>query len=294
MTQQWTVQRILVPLDASEHSLSALKMAVELAASLNAELEGLFVEDINLLQLSEFPFAREISFFSPMSRQLERGSMERQLRIQAQRLKQTLAGMADRFNVAWTFRIARGGVPAQVLAATEKADLTILGKAGWSIPGRTQGGSTVRTIVSQGRCMTLIIQHGVRFNPPVQMVFTGTPLSEKALEISTAMSEVWKMPLLVLISGESPEDRQVVEQKAAHILDELGSRASFQALPRLSCDQIVRVIESSGTGPLFLPCERPNLAGGDLQALIDKVRNPVFLVRQSELEGAESDQRQAR
>ena len=287
MTGQWTVQRILVPLDASEHSLTAMKAAVELAASLDAELEGLFVEDVNLLQLSEFPFAQEVSLFSPVSRRLEKENMERQLRIQARRLRQALAGLADRFQVPWTFRVARGGVPAQVLAASEGADLTILGKAGWSMPGRTTGGATVRAIVSRGRGMTLIMQHGVRFQASVQTVFTGSVLAETALEVSSTMAAAWKMPLLVLMSGSSPEDLRSLEQKAARILDRMGVKASFQALPRLSCEQLVRVLGAFGPGPLFLPCEPPNLAGGDLQTLIDRVRNPVFLVRQAEIQDPE-------
>ncbi len=287
MTRQWTVQRILVPLDASEHSLTAMKAAVELAASLDAELEGLFVEDVNLLQLSEFPFAQEVSFFSPVSRRLEKENMERQLRIQARRLRQALAGLADRFQVPWTFRVTRGGVPAQVLAASEGADLTILGKAGWSMPGGTTGGSTVRAIVSRGRGMTLIMQHGVRFQATVQTVFTGSALAETALEVSSTMAAAWKMPLLVLMSGSSPEDLRSLEQKAARILDRMGVKASFQALPRLSCEQLVRVLGAFGPGPLFLPCEPPNLAGGDLQTLIDRVRNPVFLVRQAEIQDPE-------
>jgi len=288
VTQQWRVERILVPLDASEHSLTALNAAVELAASLDAELEGLFVEDINLLQLSDFPFAQEVSLYSPMSRQLKREGMERQLRIQAQRLKQTLARLAGRFHVTWRFRVARGGVPTQVLAATEGADLTILGKAGSSIPGRTRSGSTVRTIISQGRGMTLIMQHGVHVKAPVQAVFTGSPLSEKALAISAAMARVWTMPLLVLISAATPEDRHDLQGRAADILGQWGVKATFQILPRLTCEQVVRVSGSYGTGPLFLPCEAPSLSGGDLQELIDEVRNPVFLVRESETRGGDA------
>ena len=47
---QLSIRRILVALDASPASLSAMQNAVELAARLGAELIGLFVEDINLLR----------------------------------------------------------------------------------------------------------------------------------------------------------------------------------------------------------------------------------------------------
>ena len=51
-----TIQRILVAVDASPPSFAALEAAVELAATLGAELIVLFVEDIALLRLAESPF----------------------------------------------------------------------------------------------------------------------------------------------------------------------------------------------------------------------------------------------
>ncbi|MGD8821809.1 MAG: universal stress protein, partial [Anaerolineales bacterium] len=54
------VERILVAVDASSHSRAALEAAAELAASLEVELVGIFVEDINLMRLAELPIAVEI------------------------------------------------------------------------------------------------------------------------------------------------------------------------------------------------------------------------------------------
>ena len=56
--------RILVALDASPRSLAALSTAGALAAELDAELSGLFVEDINLQRLLALPFAREFCLLS--------------------------------------------------------------------------------------------------------------------------------------------------------------------------------------------------------------------------------------
>jgi nucleotide-binding universal stress UspA family protein len=53
-------QRILVALDASPASLAALDFATELAERHQAELLGIYVEDINLLRSAEIPFTREI------------------------------------------------------------------------------------------------------------------------------------------------------------------------------------------------------------------------------------------
>src|SRR5512143_1804987 len=51
--------RIWVALDESPRSAAALTAAADLAAGLDAELAGLFVEDISLQHLIGLPFARE-------------------------------------------------------------------------------------------------------------------------------------------------------------------------------------------------------------------------------------------
>ena len=49
------IRRVAVVLNASMQSSQALQAAAELAASLQAELEGIFIEDINLFHLAELP-----------------------------------------------------------------------------------------------------------------------------------------------------------------------------------------------------------------------------------------------
>ena len=51
-----SIGRILVALDASPHSLNALRAAAELAAVTESELHGLYVEDLNLLRMCGLPF----------------------------------------------------------------------------------------------------------------------------------------------------------------------------------------------------------------------------------------------
>ena len=59
-THEAASRRILVAIDTSPHGSAALEAAARLATELRAELEGLFIEDINLLRLAGLPFAREI------------------------------------------------------------------------------------------------------------------------------------------------------------------------------------------------------------------------------------------
>ena len=130
-----TIRRILVALDASPHSQAALEAASELADVLKAELVGIFVEDVNLLHLAGLPFAREVGYPSGTDRPLDSPSMERELRIQAEQVRQTLAGVAVRRQIRWSFRVVRGQVATELLIAAQEADLLALGRASWLRPG---------------------------------------------------------------------------------------------------------------------------------------------------------------
>src|SRR3970040_259294 len=99
------IRRILVALDASPHSLSALQAAAELAAELSAELVGVFVEDANLVRLAALPVTREIGQTSARIRELDERTMTRQLRRLAQRAAQGLARDAGRVQGHWSFRV---------------------------------------------------------------------------------------------------------------------------------------------------------------------------------------------
>jgi nucleotide-binding universal stress UspA family protein len=276
------LHRILIPLDASENSMSALDTAADLAAVLGAELEGLFVEDINVLQLCEFPFAREVSFLGPGFRRIDRAETERQLRIQAQRLQKILSEVASRFHVPWKFRVTRGGVPAEVLAAAERADLTIMGRSGRSMTGRRRVGSTVRTVISKGKGMTLIIEQGMYFQPPVQVVFTGSRLSEKALALAVDLGRKKSIPVVVLVAGE-PEEQEKLQERARDLIPGRGEGVSLHILPQpLDLGRINQSVRLHGPGPLFVPCEKPQLHGESLQDLVDAIQNPVLLVRSRE------------
>src|SRR5262245_55288088 len=162
-----TIQRILVALDASQHSLAALEAASELAEALRAELVGIFVEDVNLLHLAGLPFVREIEYPSGTARPLDGSSMERALRIQADQVRQILIGVAARHRIRWSFRVVRGQVANELLSAAQEADLLALGRASLASTRRVRLGTTARVVVAQAPRPILLLQRGHAICQPV-------------------------------------------------------------------------------------------------------------------------------
>ncbi len=103
----FVIRRILVALDVSTHSLAALEAAVELAGRVEAEIEGLFVEDINLMRLAELPIALQLSLPTGLQRRIDAAVIEQEMRALAAEARNALETAAERTRVRWSFRVVR-------------------------------------------------------------------------------------------------------------------------------------------------------------------------------------------
>jgi nucleotide-binding universal stress UspA family protein len=277
--QELSVQRILVALDVSPHSLAALEAAAVLAAGLQAELVGLFVEDADLLRLAELPFARELGLYSAASRPLDSSQMERQLRTRAHRAEQALAAVAGRAQVRWSFRVARGAIAAELLAAAAEADLISLGKVGWSLAGRRRVGSTAQAILSQASGSALILQHGAHLRSPFVLVYDGSAPARKALSIAARLVAGKGADLLILVAADDPGEVQSLQAQASGWLQERGLEARFRQLTLAAVPKLTQPLEAQGCGTLVLPVESSLWRDEALLALLADLDFPVLFIR---------------
>lgn len=274
-----TIRRILVALDASPHSLAALEAAAELAARFRAELQGLFVEDINLLRLGELPFSLEVGFYSGARRRLDSQQIERQLRAQAERAREALTATAGRAHVRWSFRTRRGAITAELLAAASETDLVILGKAGLPLGGRRRLGSTARALSCEAPRLALILEEGASLELPVAVVYDGSPLAEKALNAGAALAEAEKGHLTVFIVAEGTKATQLLQSEAAEWLRKREVLARFRSLTEWNVARLAHIVQTEKPGTLVLPATSSLLEDKAFLALLKDIESPVLLVR---------------
>ncbi len=278
-SRQSSIKQILVALDGSPSSMSALENGVELAARLNAELVGLFVEDINLLRATQLPFAQEISFFRSGFRPLEALDLERQLRVQADRVRRIMERISGAKNFPTMFRVARGLVAEEILNAGKDADLLVLGKTGRSLPGFGRSGSIVRSVVVRRPGMTLVWHaHGAEIRPVV-LTYDGSESAVKALEVAVSLNEVLASGLIVYLVAESREEGDALQFEVSKKLDKLGARAAFRTLVHPDFRNLAWMLRNENAGPVVLPCDKKRVSEEHLCSLVDEIANPVLLVK---------------
>lgn len=272
-----TIRRILVALDTSRHSLTALEAAVELAASLTAELQGLFVEDVNLLRVAGSPAAREVRYPFDTAARLDQVRMERELRAQATQARRALATACGRRQVKWSFRVTRGEVTPEVLAAAQETDLLSLGRASRPLIRRGRLGSTARAAAAEASCCVLLLQRDVGIRPPVVVTYDGSPTTQYALVIATRLAQKNGGYLAVLILADAPDEARRLQAEAADSLRGRKLIIRYRRLAGAGIATLTHEIQSEGSGVLVL--STTILQPDALQTLLDKVDCPVLLVR---------------
>jgi hypothetical protein len=98
-------------------SAGAPEAVARLAQELQAELLGLFIEDVELLRFAALPFAAEVGFPSASRRAMDLGALERQMRAQARALEDALAAVLGPAPAGWRFRVERATPASAVEAA---------------------------------------------------------------------------------------------------------------------------------------------------------------------------------
>jgi nucleotide-binding universal stress UspA family protein len=185
--------RILVVLDASPHGLAALEAAARLAAQLRAELQGLFVEDVDLLRLARLPFNREVAYPSAAQRQLTLADVERTLRATAEQLRGAVSSMAERVHVKWSFQVARGPITRSALAAAAGADLLVMGRE-CRAPRQSRASEEAQATVAG----------------PILCVYDGSQASRRAVDAAARLAGELEGQLLVLLVAEgSAQAREI-------------------------------------------------------------------------------------
>ncbi len=270
------IRRILVALDASPQSVAALRAAAELAALLNAELVGLFVEDINLIRISEYSYAREIGHFSAHARKIDAGKMGRLLRVTARRAHQSMRVVAHETHVRWSFATRRGSIAPELLEAAEDSDLVILGRSGWS--KKPVLGSTVRQILDDPPARTLIIKDETCLTASILVLFNDSPASHHALDSALELSRGRQTYLTVgIVARDSAQAREF--QSAAHgWLQERGAEARFRWLMGLDLNKLRWVVQEEDS-ILIMPIDVPALNEAVLTDLIESLECAIMVVR---------------
>lgn len=262
------IRRILVAVDASPLSLVAVAAAAELARRLDAELNALFVEDINLVRLSAHPEVHTFSLQAARRHQLAEGVIETAMQLQCLTARRALEEAAVRSEVRGTFAVRRGLVDLELLEAAGGADLVCLGWSGRPQPGsRPRLGSVARRLAHAAPSPVMVLRAPGPGQGPVMALWDGSPQGRRVLAVAAALAERdgGMVELLVPLADTLEVTR--LEREAVELLSRRGLVARHR-----SAGPLARCLgKIAATGILVAPADC-GLALDDLPCSVVLVR----------------------
>ncbi len=273
------VRRIVVAVEGPSDAGTALEEAARLAARLHAELEGVFVQDVNLVRLAGLPVGREIHFLTGKGRDFTADALEDETRVQEFAARRAVAAAAASARVAFAFRTARGQVDAEVVSSAGGGDLLILG-AGKPVPwGRGRLGRTARAAAESAPRSVLISKPGVRAAGVPLICCDGSAGSLRALEAGLHLFGLHEGKLAVLVLADTDAGAETLRRQVEERLAPLGVEFRFLHGARPEAREVCRLARDAGTGVLVMAADCPALKEPDRQRVLDSVACPILIVR---------------
>ncbi len=255
--------RVIVSCDASPLGATAIDAAAVLARELDAELKGIFVEDINLIRTAALPFAQEVTAPAALTRRMQPDALQRVLEQQAQSVREVLQAAASALRLQWSFQVVRGPQVGSVLDAMHGLDLAVFGRAG------------------RFSATTAAAMHAPR--PSVMVVFDGTPAAQRALDAAAALAHDMHGRLVVAVTDTADGTTDLRAQayqrlERQHKQSKQHTHALFLTLKRRDAVTVERAAQTYAPAVLLWGGVAGDADRATLAHLVDALRCPVVLV----------------
>ncbi|MGM0774239.1 MAG: universal stress protein [Pseudomonadota bacterium] len=268
--------RVLVLIDGSRMSYAALEAAADIAGKRDAEILGVFVEELNLLRSAGYVFSREVGSASGISRPFDATILEQRMRQLADHARAALAGAVRSRGGKATLSIARGRVIDEVLAMAGPDDLLVLGRAGWSSPAGARLGSTARELIRQspGQVLLWCEQKLPHQNRVVVFLNDHDQANHRAAMAAAEISRHSRQPVTIIL-GTDGEPAASRLDAVRHDLDVLGSRTRLRVMPGTHPATIARVLREERASQLVISRECSLFSEPGAEQLLSALSLPV-------------------
>lgn len=272
------IKRILIAIDASPHSLTALEASADLAEKLRVELHGLYIEDENLLRLAQLPFAREFRFSRTGSHKIDAEQMAEQVRLQSTLAERHFNELATKRKLKHSFHIGRGSIATELQNEAEETDLLVLGRISRSLLQTSRLGSTAKTAVFMGKQSLLLTHTTADLNEPVLLIYDGSESSKKALAMSQVISGE-NGRYNILINTEDDQQAKDIKKHLDHYFIVNKITGSFRRLHQINLEEINQILQMTQSGILIISYPNKQLSPSLIERLLETVTCPVFIFK---------------
>ncbi|MGE5088553.1 MAG: hypothetical protein ACM3QY_05455 [Candidatus Levyibacteriota bacterium] len=245
---------MLLATESSSDARFAVEAGIGLAAATGSCLEGVFIEDANLVRLARLPFAIETSTLTGTKRAFASEEVERALRVEAARVEELIARSATHARVAWSFQVMRGPLIAAVGA--QRAELALIA-TNPSRLGPAASPSALR---------------------PIAVLFDTSVAGWRGIEAASQLARSLRRALLLLIPMTGPIAPEQLAQEAAAWQHREGVAGSVVRIHGDTASMIT-ALRTHRSALLTLPAPELGTLAFDLAQLLIELSCPLMIAR---------------
>lgn len=277
-------RRLLVVFDPTFEHMPAVEVIATLAARMQADLLGLFIEDEDLLRAAGYPDASAVSTVSATRSSLDPAVLRRALKAQAESSRSAIERAGRERQVKVEFRVRQGRVATEALASSEEVDLVVVD---WSCgemvlrsrARRARPGTVARTIAEQTPKPVLLLRRDAPVSGPVLVAYDGSPAAEEALEIAIDLAEHDSHQVEVAFLSGNLSQIADWQEAAINRLEGHGLMTTFLHMPHAGLDALYREAKRQHATLMILEAGLPFLEGEAAEHLLGHMDCSVLLVR---------------
>ncbi|MCF8465937.1 MAG: hypothetical protein K9G33_00900 [Sneathiella sp.] len=198
--------RVLLQMDAATHCRETMAAAIEIAARLGVGLQGIFIEDSDLVTVGELDFIREFRLSSPIARNLDKLTLDAQLRAMASSVRRQLERAGSRRKVTVGFHAVSGDLWLEQEKSMPETDLIIIEGTGRLHSRLYRTRSSKRSALQNIMRPTLLLKGGKSLTKKFVVVCDSVDAARKGLQAALALSGTGEKEIMLLPYGMAAED----------------------------------------------------------------------------------------
>jgi len=278
------IKTILIPVDGSANSDTAVDYGIYIAPKLEATLTGLHVIDVYLIQ---GPLMTDISAtvgMPPYDGFFE--AVETSLKEKADAVLKNFEDRCRTASISCLTKKNIGKISDTIIEEAENADLVLMAKKGEHFHLKEGGllGSVAEAVIRRSGKPVIVIPESFREIESIGLAYDGSAPARKALELCLNISEKSKWPITVLIISA---DAQKAADLSAQV-EEMAQKGLADCEVIISAgreaDEILKFIAEGAVELMVMGAYGHNrlrqwLLGSTTSHIIHKSPIPVLLIR---------------
>lgn len=278
------IRTILIPLDGSSNSTTAVDYGIYIAPKLEATLAGLHVIDLYLIQ---GPMMTDISVTAdvpPYDGYL--GAVETSLKEKADLLLKNFEDRCRMAAIGCRTKKNIGKISDTIIEEAENADLILMAKKGEHFHLKEGGliGSVAEIVIRRSGKPVMVVPESFRVIESMGLAYDGSVPARKALDLSLKISEKAKWPMTVIIISADEAKAADLSAQVEQMAQEGLADCEVIISAGREADEILKFIREGSVELMVMGAYGHNrlrelLLGSTTSQVIRKSPIPVLLIR---------------